>query len=328
MAKILTTLLICFYLINAKAYNGNTSTYVEIPFYTNYLFNKAIFNSAYAGFERKSSVTLLGNFQHNGPDSRNRFEYYPNNSNYPRPSISSNFNNIQLSGQTAFTVKKSQLGISLLFNNHESKYESRQQFQLNEAMHIPLKEGYLSIGLGGTLFMNTFSGDRLNQTIDTPKFDKIYKNNFLTSQVGIAYINKDKHFYAGIGINNLYTKLPTTIYIKDQLLLNIYPATIFNISAGKIIKHNEKLQSHINAICMMYNGGPVVSADYAMQYNNQLKVGINYTSSELYGEKTGGASLGYTYKKIDINYGFNIYLSRIMSVLSGIHQVGINYRFN
>lgn len=114
--------------------------------------------------------------------------------------------------------------------------------------------------------------------------------------------------------NNLAIGNPE-IYVES----NPYPKYVFNTGIDINLSSKMKFKPVVLAVRETINY-LVLTTNF--EYQNKYLFGTGYTTNNdgLF------LNLGYRVKKLELHYGYSLVLSRILSVTTGNHNIGIRYQ--
>ena len=136
---------------------------------------------------------------------------------------------------------------------------------------------------------------------------------------GIGWLN---YFYIGIAVLDIYNHKPLT-FGNPELAIELTPYINSVFSTGIDIKLSEKWVAKPHTIIRQNDGLTEIIIGTIAQYKNKFNFGVNYSNQNNWDYLF--LSGGYQLKALSINYGFNIPLSRILSVLSMINSYHPNW---
>lgn len=303
----------CLVILNINAYTPNISN-----FYTLY---KQYYNPAMAGISGKSDITLIGQYQYSGFEDKTPAFYMPYKALFERKPTTQ----ISISGNTNIKLKnKHSLGLGFTNQINRNTFLLFNHLRINTNWQYAIKETKrISLGLGFSNYTHVFNQKEYFNTYNVPYFDSI--NNKTTHNLnvdaGATYINTKNNFYIGIAVLDLYHHKPLT-FGNPELIIEQNPDLNFTILSGIDIKLSEKWIAQPHFILNKQTSNFELILGAKAIFKNKYNFGINYISNDAL-----FLSGGYQINALSINYGYNLPLSRLLSVSSGTHNLGFNYAF-
>ncbi len=317
MKQKLILVLCCSALLKLNAYTPNISN-----FYTMY---KQYYNPALAGIGSKSDITLLGQYQFFGYDDQSPFFQ---NTPYSILLKSKPINLLALAGNTNIKLKnKHSLGLGFTNQFNQNQLLKFNHLRINANWQYAIKETKkISIGVGFSNYTHVFSQKEYFRVYNMPNFENI--NNKTTHNVnidaGAAYINTKNNFYIGIAVLDIYKHKYFT-FGKPEIAVEESPFFNYTFSTGIDIKLSEKWIAKPHTIVRRNGGLTEMVLGTTANYKNKFNFGVNYNNKDNWDYLF--LSSGYQLKTLSINYGYNLPLSRILSLSSGTHYLGLQYAF-
>jgi len=301
MTKKITVCLCFIFVLEIHAQNQ--------PLYTLFDVCKNYYNPAFTAYECKTSAYMAGTYQYKN------YSPYPMVSTYFYPLTEKKF---ILDLSTPIKIKgKQKLGIGFNYSRIDQQFEVKNNFRLNLSYMQEIGKGRLLFGA---------NLDRMSHQLKFPEYDIFNPAITIDWQsvntgFGLAYHSNLRNFYIGISSNYL---LPNTIYVKESnppFSLS-YHKDLYLMS-GIDIKLNKNLTLK-PSFCWQYRDVSSISTNVLAEYKTKYKIGFTYQT----GADLAGIRLGYQIKSFGIDYVYNLALSKIISVSTGMHTVGLHYTLN
>lgn len=280
------------------------------PHYTMFMYNKLIYNPAYAGNKNMLSVNAAYRNQWTGIDGAPR--------NY----------SVAVDGPVGSYMKTFRpvaLGLSL--SNESVGVTDNTNIMAYYAYRIRLSKTILSFGVqaGASLYSANFSALSANQQGDAALMNNI--NNAFLPNAGVGVFWSGERFYAGVSVPNLienyYDKETNALTNSRARQMRSYYA-----SGGYIIPITEdfKLQPQV---MVRYAGNDKfqqpVNADFNLSFVffNRLMLGATYRTDNTI---DGIAHLQVT-KRINIGYSYGYATSQLEQFNNGTHEIVLGLDF-
>ena len=269
--NIYIVLIIVFSIANIKGYGQS------MPMYSQYMYNMANINPAYAGNRGVPSLAFTWREQWAGlagaPSTKSI--------TFDMPTENKKFGfGIQLFDDKYVNVIK-RTGVNLFYN-----------------IKIPVSEkGVLSLGLKGGFYndLKMLTNVDLGQIV---AYDNAYASNFnkIVPLAGAGVYYNDDHFYAGFSVPDIITFSKTQTYKSDSSLYQVNELHYF-FTTGYSFDVNEDLSIKPSALIKLVSGAPL-QADFNTNVwlRNTIGIGASY--------RTGESVLGMA--EVQINPQFRI----------------------
>ncbi len=284
------------------------------PQFTQHMYNRYLFNPAYAGSEDVVELSLL-----------HRSQYVSLASRFIA-SEAFNFN---------MPIYAASSGIGLTISNDLIGYQRSTYISLNYDYRKKFKWGNLAVGLGGGIIQTAIDGTKLRAPDGDYNNGQLNHNDAVlpsTLQNGIApdfsvglYFNNTKYF-AGVALNHIVLS-SATIYTGSRKSKVSFARTIF-FSGGYNFTVSKKLQ--IEPTALIKSDLKKVQADASLNFTiiNNIITGISFRG---YTKKTIDALaliLGVRYKGFQLVYSYDANLSYLSKFNTGSHELSLSYRYS
>jgi type IX secretion system PorP/SprF family membrane protein len=291
----------------------------EIPFNYFYYLNKPLYNPAFAGIEGKTNISLLGNYQYNGFEDRTP---YLHNINVIKASQNPS---LQFAANKCIKIKGNQkIGFGFTNTYFNNALININHFKLSTNWQYNIRSKFVSIGVGLSNYYNKL---KING------YKKIYTNvnNFQNGNdktisnynydLGLAFYNPKNNFFVGISALDIHKNSDLKLG-NPEITVENNPYSTYVINIGIDIELSSKLKLKPSALLKKQIIFDFLLLNANFEYNKKFVMGAGYSTNN------DGVflNLGYNLKKLNFNYGYNLLLSRILSVSSGIHNFGIHYQ--
>jgi type IX secretion system PorP/SprF family membrane protein len=292
---------------------GISSWAQQEPQFTQFMFNRYLYNPAYAGHDDAFEVSAIHRSQYVA--IANRF-------------IATQGLNLNL------PIEAASSGIGITGINDFIGYQRSTYVALNYDYRKKFKWGKMGIGIGAGLIQTSIDGDKLRAPEGNYNGGVSHNDNFLpnTLQQGVApdfsfgiYFNNDKYF-AGASINHIAlssakikgesgatTRLN---FSRNLFFMGGYDFTVsnkFKLMPAAIVKTDlKKVQVDITLT------GTII---------NNIITGISFRG---YTKKTIDALaivLGFKYKGFQLVYSYDANLSYLTKFNTGSHEISLSYRY-
>lgn len=283
------------------------------PQHTQYMYNRYLFNPAYAGSNNAIEFSLLHRSQYVG--------------------LSSTFIATQAFNFSApITVASS--GIGLNITNDLIGYQRSTGISLNYNYRKKFRWGNIAIGVGGGIIQTSLDGGKLR----TPEGDYTGTINHqdgilpVTMQSGIApdfsfgiYFNNEKYF-AGAAINHIIftgANIKSTTGSTTKL---IYSRNLF-FTGGYAFNVGSKLQ--ITPTALIKTDLIKAQGDLSLNFTiiDNILTGISFRGYTKRAVDALALVLGCRYKGFQIVYSYDANVSYLTKFNSGSHEVSLSYRY-
>lgn len=291
---------------------------IEIPFNNFYQLNSQLYNPAFAGREGKTSISALGNYQYTGFEDRT--VYFGSNSYLSRPKYAC----FQLGATSQFKlIDKNNLGIGFTNLYFTNVLININHFKMSANWQYKIQDKFISFGLGLSNYQNKLKIEGYKKTFfNQPNFingsDKNISN--FNYDLGVAFNNPKNNFFVGFSILDIHKNNDLAfgnpeIYVES----NPYPKYVLNTGIDINLNSKMKFKPSVLALRETIN---YLLLTTNFEYQNKYLFGTGYTTNN------DGVflNLGYKHKKLELNYAYSLVLSRILSVTSDNHNIGIRYQ--
>jgi len=288
------------FLLLALGIYSNVIFSQQTPSFSAYNFNPFIINSAYAGFENSTEITMSTNSLINQFDGSPRSLVF--SANAPL-----NSDRIGLGG----VVLRDQIGVTSITSIYGA-YSYKIHFDLKRdrpAWEV-FTENVISFGI--TAGMQLYNDNLLELGIDD---DENFNQNIRA--IGAGFLWNKEQFYIGLSSPNL---LGSRLADNDQIQLKntYYGYTGYRFFTTPFQKVLVK-----PSILIKYEQGAPIQADFntAITYKNKLEFGIGYRTTS-----TVNALVGfYALSNLRFIYSYNQAMGN--SLFASTHGIVLSYRF-
>lgn len=300
-----------FFILICLITSDNLSAQSE-PQFTQHMFNRYLFNPAYAGsvdaleisaFHRSQYVSLASRF----------IAIQGVNINIPVYAISS--------------------GVGITAINDIAGYQRSTYVALNYDYRKNFKWGKMGVGIGVGIIQTSIAGDKLRAADGTYSGGVNHNDNLLPDnlQQGIApdfsfglYFNNDK-YYAGASINHIVLSSATIRAEGGNTKLSFARNLFF--AGGYDFKVSNRLS--ITPSLILKTDLKKVQMDVSATFTviNNIITGISFRG---YSKKTVDALelfFGVKYKGFQFVYSYDANLSYLTKFNTGSHEVSLSYRY-
>lgn len=273
--------------------------------YTMFMYNKLLYNPAYAGSRDVISCNALYR------DQWGQISGAPKTMNI---SIDAPL------GTYMKPFRKVAVGFSL--NNEKLGVENNTNLRAYYAYRIQFKKTVLAFGLsaGGALYSAKYSDLSLHTTND-PNFNNNIKNSFLPNAGAGVYWSGDK-FYAGFSVPNLLQNY----YDRNEAVLAAKQIRGYYLGGGYTIQVNETIVLEPQVL-MRY----ATNAKYKLPFNADINIsaiaydrillGVTYRT-----DKSLEAIIHVqATRKINIGYAYDYMMSDLRGYSGGTHEIVVGY---
>lgn len=282
------------------------------PQFTQYMYNRYLFNPAYAGSEDALEVSLLHRSQ------------YVNLASRFISSQGFNFN---------IPVYAASSGVGVTLINDFIGYQRSTYVALNYDYRKKFKWGKMGVGIGAGLIQASLDGNKLR----TP--DGIYETGVnhnddivpTSLQQGLApdlsfgiYFNNDKYF-AGASINHIAFSSAKISAANGNSQLNFSRNLFF--TGGYDFKVGKKLKIMPSAI--IKTDLKKVQADAGVTFTiiDNILTGISFRGYTKKAIDALALVLGVRYKGFQLVYSYDANVSYLTSFNAGSHEISVSYRY-
>jgi len=280
------------------------------PHYTMFMYNKLIYNPAYAGSRDVTSINALYRSQWTGIDGAPR-----------------NFN-VSIDGPVGNYMKPFRhVALGLAVNNETAGVTTTTNMMAYYAYRIPLRKSVLSFGLQAGAAMYSAKYSDLNPMQGTDKALLNNVNNAILPNFGAGVYWRGDRFYAGFSVPNLLENY----YDKDNKSnsdLNGRQLRAYYASAGYVFVLNENFKLEPQALGRYAANGTYqlpMSADFnlsAILYD-RLMFGVTYRTDN---SISGIVHLQVT-KNINIGYSYDYATTVLNGYTGGTHEIALGFDF-
>ncbi len=272
----------------------------QIPLFSQYQFNKYIYNPAVAGSEKYIDARLIQRYQWRGiTDAPRTF-------------------NLNAYGPLA----SQKMGVGAMIYTDIVGPTRRTGFQGSYAYHFQLNdEMRLSFGLGLGFEQYIIDGTQIRlDAIDDPALQNYLGSSLeFTSKFGVYFYSEK--YYAGISIPqvipnniNIYESATKTAKLEDHYMIN--GGYKFDIGEDFIIEPS---------VLMRWKSPTPVQFDLSVwtYYKEMIWLGITYRT-----EDAISFGIGFNYNQmLMIGYAYDLTTSSLSTYSSGSHEIMLGFRF-
>ncbi len=294
----LFVIFIVFVLCNNPMFSQQT------PSFSEYNFNPFIINSAYAGFENSTEITMSTNGLINQFDGSPRSLVF--SANAPL-----NSDKIGLGGG----VLRNQIGVTSITSIFGA-YSYKIHFDLKKdrpAWEV-FTENVISFGI--TAGMQFYNDNLLELDIDD---DEIFNQNVQATvpTIGAGFLWEKKQFYIGLSSPNL---LGSRLAKNDQIQLK---NTYYAYSGYRFFTSPFQKVLVKPSILVKYEQGAPMQVDFntSVTYKNKLEFGIGFRTTSIFNALVGF----YAFENLRFIYNYNQAVGN--SLLTSTHGIVLSYRF-
>lgn len=282
------------------------------PQFTQHMFNRYLFNPAYAGSVDALEISALHRSQYVSLASR-FIATQGVNINIPVYAISS--------------------GIGITVINDIAGYQRATYVAFNYDYRKNFKWGKMGVGIGVGVIQTSIAGDKLRSPDGTYSSGVIHNDNLLPNnlQQGIApdfsfglYFNNEK-YYAGASINHIILSSATIKAEGGNSKLNFSRNLFF--TGGYDFKVLNKLNIMPSVILKTDLKKAQMDVSATFTIINNIITGISFRG---YSKKTFdamGLFLGLKYKGFQLVYSYDANLSYLTKFNTGSHEISLSYRY-
>lgn len=283
------------------------------PQYTQYVYNRYLFNPAYAGSNNAIEFSLLHRSQYVGLSST-FIATQAFNFNAPIPVASS--------------------GIGLNVTNDLIGYQRSTGITINYNYRKAFKWGNMAIGLGAGIIQTALDGSKLR----TPEGD--YNSNLnhqdgilpIILQNGIApdisfgvYFNNEKYF-AGAAMNHIIFTDASIQSANGSKTKLSYSRNLF-FTGGYNFRISNKLQ--IMPSVLVKTDLVKAQGDLSVNFTiiDNILAGISFRGYTKRAVDALALVLGFRYKGFQLVYSYDANVSYLTKFNTGSHEVSLSYRY-
>lgn len=283
------------------------------PQFTQYMYNRYLFNPAYAGSEDALEFSLLHRSQYVALASR-FIATQGFNFNIPIYAASS--------------------GVGLTVVNDFIGYQRSTYIAANYAYRKKFKWGNMGIGLGAGIIQTSIDGSKLRAPDGNYDNGGVnHDDDYLptTLQQGIApdlsvgiYFNNDRYF-AGAALNHIAFSSAKINGTTAGMRLNYARTLIF--SGGYDFSIGKKLRLMPSAL--VKSDLKKVQVDVAATFTiiNNILAGVSFRGYTKKAVDALGLVLGFRYKGFQLVYSYDANVSYLTSFNTGSHEISLQYRY-
>lgn len=290
MKTILT--IICAFILQSMCYSQQDSQY------TQYMYNTALVNPAYAGSRETITAFLLHRNQWVGLDGA---------------PVTNNFS-------INMPVGDSNFGVGLNFVNDEIGPVAENQISVDLAYFIQISENYkLSLGLKGTgnLFQLDVNKLRIYDPAD-PQFQKV--NTEFSPNVGAGlYLFSDKTYF-GLSVPNFFE----SYRYNDNNVEITKEKMHFYFIAGHVFTLSDNIDFKPALLSKVVEGAPLqadITANFL--FFDKLTLGAAYRWNASVSALAGFQISDSWF----IGYGYDLETTKLANYNSGSHEIFLRYEF-
>lgn len=271
----------------------------QTPQQSQFLYNTAALNPAYAGYNDRMSFFLSNRLQWVGLDGAPFTQTFA----------------------FGIPVMKDKLNVGMYICNESIGAKGITTAQGNISYHIRLKEGYLSFGLRGGIINWRVKRDELNYQDATDPSSLLTSSNSIATNfdAGITFANKG--FIFGASAFNLnepvfYNSL-SPVENGNKLLMHVYSYM------GYKFKLNEKFSLRPTALVKYVENAPInFEANLALIINDKFHTAISYRSSGM----IAIMAQMYLNNHLHIGYSFDYTMNDLKNYSSvGSHEIFVGH---
>ena len=280
------------------------------PHYTMFMYNKLMYNPAYAGNKDMASINATYRDQWVGIDGA------------PKTIAASIDAPI---GSYMNPFRKVALGLS--FSRETIGVETNTDIMTYYAYRIPVGSSVLSFGLSAGAKLYSAAYSQLNlynpQSVD-PNLQHDIKSAFLPN-FGAGVFWSSEKFYAGFSVPNLLEN-----YYDNLKINNIQSREIraYYLSGGYVIQAGESFKL-VPQVMLRYAGNATYHLPMNTDFNlsgiiyNRLMIGATYRTDN----SVEGILHLQVNKYISVGYAYDYTLSQLKGLNSGTHEVVLGFDF-
>jgi len=283
------------------------------PQYTQYMFNRYLFNPAYAGSNNALEFSLLHRSQYVGLSST-YIATQAFNFSAPIPAASS--------------------GIGLNVGNDLIGYQRSTSVNINYNYRKKFNWGNLAVGLGAGIIQTSLNGAKLR----TPEGDYNsginHNDNIVpnTMQNGIApdfslgiYFNNERYF-AGAAVNHIIFSDASIKAANGGKTKLIFSRNLF-FTGGYNFRVGNKLEIMPSALIKtdLVKVQAEVNATFTIIDN--IITGISFRGYTKRTIDALGLVLGFKYKGFQLVYSYDANVSYLTKFNTGSHEISLSYRY-
>lgn len=274
----------------------------QLPQYTQYMLNQMAINPAYAGSEEFPEVR-----------SNNR-QQWVGITDAPRTYM------LTLHGP----IKSKHMGIGMNVYTDIVGPTRRTGINAAYAYHLKVQEDMvLSFGLTAGILQWGIDGNKLTiREEDDPSLSTLYQTVMVPDFGAGLYFRKNKQFYVGISIPQLY-QAPIGIYDPNSKASRI--VSHVNINGAYTYSLNQEFVIEPSFLIKYVKpASPVFDIAARVIYKDMVWAGLTYRSRDAIGLLVGYAFNNY----LMVGYSFDFTTSELNNYSNGTHEIMLGIRFS
>lgn len=302
MKNILTIVILCI-AFNARCIDRS-------PIFAFYDFNKTFYNPAYAGADKKISLTMMGNSWY----YQSKYSWYPYGYNPVKVSNSTDYNYIANLDASIFSKGRHNIGAGVLFyhqvpSNNRIDYEEHNEARLNISYGYQLKHGSIRAGISLEQMQ-----DKVNFNISPPLGPFAATGYSRNIGAGVMYSHAKHGTYIGISSNYLIShRLAQGYEVYESYRPN------FCILAGTDIQLSKSWVGQPSLIIPVYGA----QINFCAIYKKKLTIGTGYSI----GYDSWPIILGYNIGRFSVRYSNTTYIHILPNVFMTTNQHTIGFKY-
>lgn len=274
--------------------------------YSQYMYNKVFLNPASAGSRPMAQLAFFNRAQWTG------FEGAP-----------------QVTSATLDApVSYQRFGIAGVFLKENVGIEEKTQASLSVSYKINVWNGFLAMGINGGIYHTNYNLSKLNRgSTPDPAADELYKGKNTTPDLGAGLYLSQEKFYLGLSS----THLNQQNVFEDNESLSYIVKRHYYLMGGYKFRLSEKLHV-IPSTIIKHLEGELTQLEISAQFQHDelLWIGASYrTINEV------SFQAGFNLKNVLpifqndflIGYAYDLPVAGLNGIVSGSHEIMINYRF-
>lgn len=295
-------------------YTAVTGTFAQSePQYTQYMFNRYLFNPAYSGSNDAVEFSLLHRSQYVG--------------------LSSTFIATQaFNFSSSIPVASSGIGLNVV--NDLIGYQRSTSVTINYNYRKKFKWGNLAIGIGGGIIQTSLNGAKLRTPDGDYNSGVNHQDNILpnTMQNGIApdfsfgvYLNNTRYF-AGAAINHIVLSDAAVTAANGSKTKLVFSRNLF-FTGGYNFRVGNKLEIMPSALVKtdLVKVQAEVGATFTIIDN--IVTGISFRGYTKRAVDALALVLGFKYKGFQLIYSYDANVSYLTKFNTGSHEISLSYRY-
>jgi hypothetical protein len=205
------------------------------------------------------------------------------------------------------------------------------QLNLNSAVHCQTQKGVLSFGLGilgktGSSYTFDTYFDRYGNPLPDTVYNKERRSKF-NFNIGISYESKDKNTNIGLSVYNVLRPIFKFVHTRRDIELlktnQMHRTYVLNINKKFILNKSSKIKSNLFAF---HSQNEAINVMLRTEFlYKKVGVGIHYSNGTNYFNYLGPLLSFESKTGLRIQYAFKLVPTRIISLTSGQHELGISY---